>query len=494
MWQLLRALALGCALWGLGVWGQVVWAEAARVLTDWHLPAHSQNSRLALSTPVFAAETPTEPASTPAVVVAQVDGVIDAINAQYLDRIVRQAESSQADLLIVELNTPGGLLSSMETMTQTLLGTTVPTVVYVTPKGARAGSAGVFIAMASDVVAMTPGTVIGAAHPVSGSGEPVDPIMSEKVTNYAAAYARTLATTKHHNADWAEQAVRSSVAITEQEALQQSVADLVARDRVDLLRQLEGRHVMTASGERVLPSFTAASVQRAPPSLADSALKIVADPNIALLLLLVGFVGIVAEVYHPGAIAPGVVGAICLLLAFVALGNLPTNWGAAGLIGLSLILFLLELHLPSHGILGAGGVISFLLGGFLLFAPMTPVAPVFEVPEVNRGLLLAAAALLAAFFLLALRLGLRARHLPVTDLHARLIGARGVVTTALAPVGAVNVQHEHWTAVADDGTDGTVIELGEVVEVVAREGLCLRVRPVAPSRAEKVEAGKAESI
>ncbi len=234
---------------------------------------------------------------------------------------------------------------------------------------------------------------------------------------------------------------------------------------------------MTAAGERVLPALTTATIQRYPPNPAEVALKILADPNIAFLLFIVGVIGIVAEVYHPGAIAPGVVGAISLVLAFIALGNLPTNWGAAGLLGLSLLLFLLELHLSSHGVLGIGGVIAFLMGGFLLFAPMTPVAPVYTTIEVSPWLLLAGGGLLAAFFLLALRVGLRARRLPVRDPLGHLNGALGIAASPLGPAGTVVVGHEHWSAVAEDGS----IERGASVEIVAREGLRLRVRRAAPA-------------
>jgi membrane-bound serine protease (ClpP class) len=446
MGRLLRALALGLALWGVAV--------------------HTG-------------------AAEPVIVVARVDGVIDPINAQYLARVLREAEATRAELLVIELNTPGGLVSAMETMTQMLLASAVPTVVYVTPTGARAGSAGVFIAMAADIVAMAPGTVIGAAHPVSLGGGQMDPVVAEKATNYAAAYARTLATTKGHNADWAEQAVRASVVLTEQEALGQGVIDLVARDSEELLGQLQGRRVVTAGGVRVLPPLTGASMQRYPPNPTEVALKLIAEPNIALLLLIVGFIGIIAELYHPGAFFPGITGAISLLLAFVALGNLPTNWGAAALISFSLVLFLLELHMPSHGVLGIGGVIAFLLGGFLLFAPMTPVAPVFVTVEVNRWLLVAASAALAAFFLLALRAGLRARRMPVAGQLVRLAGARGVATSTVAPAGTVLVLHEQWSAV----TEGEAIGPGEVVEVIAREGLRLRVRRVASPVVGELEAG-----
>ncbi len=414
------------------------------------------------------------------VVVAQVGGVIDPINAQYLARVLDQAEAVRAELVVIELNTPGGLATAMEKMAERLLASTVPTAVYVTPTGARAGSAGVFIAMAADVVAMAPGTVIGAAHPVSLGGGQQDQAMIEKATNYAAAYARTLATTKGHNAEWAEQAVRASATVTEQEALQQGIADVVARDLDDLLQRLEGRQVKTIAGERVLSGLASAAIQRHPPNFAETALHVISDPNIALLLLSIGSIGIIAELYHPGALFPGIVGAISLLVGFVALGNLPTNWGAAALLGLSLLLFLFELHVASHGILGVGGAVAFILGGLLLFAPLTPVAPVFATVEVNRWLLVTMGGLLAAFFLLALRAGLQARRLPVADPSLRLAGATGVATTALTPEGTVLVLHEQWSARADEGA----IEAGEAVEVVSREGLKVHVRRASPGGGE----------
>jgi membrane-bound serine protease (ClpP class) len=380
--------------------------------------------------------------------------------------------------VVIELNTPGGLATAMEKMAERLLAATVPTVVYVTPTGARAGSAGVFIAMAADVVAMAPGTVIGAAHPVSLGGGQADQAVIDKAVNYAAAYARTLATTKGHNADWAEQAVRASATVTEGEALQQGIADIVAGDLPQLLERLEGRRVQTAGGERFLMGLGAASVQRYPPNFAETALHTIADPNIALLLLSVGSIGIIAELYHPGAFFPGIFGVISLLVGFVALGNLPTNWGAAALLGLSVGLFLLELHVASHGILGTGGVVAFILGGLLLFAPLTPTAPEFATVEVNRWLLVTLGGLLAAFFLLALGAGLRARRIPVTDSLTRLAGATGVATTALAPEGTVLVLNEQWSARAD----GDPIEAGEVVEVVSREGLKVHVRRASSER------------
>lgn len=414
-------------------------------------------------------------ADGPTVAVAEVGGVIDPINAQYLARVLRQAEAAQADLLVIELNTPGGLASAMESMVQAMLAARIPTAVYVTPTGARAGSAGVFIAMAADVVAMAPGTVIGAAHPVAlgGSGGE-DQAMVEKATNYAAAYARSVAAAKGHNAEWAEQAVRASATATEQEALRQGIADLVARDLEELLRRLEGRRVKTAAGERVLPALAGASIQRLPLNLAEAVLHVIADPNIALLLLSLGSLGIMAEFYHPGALFPGITGAISLLVGFVALGQLPTNWGAAGLVGLAVLLLVLELQLPSHGLLAVGAAVAFVLGGLLLFAPLTPEMPVFTTFEVNRGLLLGIAGVMAAFVLVALRAALGARRRPVGDPRLRLAGTTGVATSRLAPEGTVLVLNEQWSAVAE----GDAIGAGEAVEVVGREGLTLRVRRV----------------
>lgn len=414
-------------------------------------------------------------ADGPLVVVAEVAGVIDPINAQYLARVLHQAEGAGADLLVIELNTPGGLATAMESMVQAMLAARIPTAVYVTPTGARAGSAGVFVAMAADVVAMAPGTVIGAAHPVSLGGEQGSQAVDDKATNYAAAYARSAAAAKGHNADWAEQAVRASATATEQEALRQGVADIVARDLEELLRHLEGRRVRNATGERVLPALgTGATIRRLPLNPAEAALHVIADPNIALLLLSVGSLGILAEFYHPGALFPGITGAISLLVGFVALGQLPTNWGAAGLLGLALLLFVMELHLPSHGLLAAGAAVAFVLGGLLLFAPLTPEAPAFITLEVNRWLLMGVAGAMGAFFLVALRAALRARRLPAGDPRLRLAGATGVATSPLVPDGTVRVLNEEWSAEAE----GEGIGAGEAIEVVGREGLKLRVRRV----------------
>ena len=413
-------------------------------------------------------------AEGPVVAVAEVGGVIDPINAQYLARVLRQAEGAGADLLVIELNTPGGLATAMESMVQTMLAAKLPTAVYVTPTGARAGSAGVFVAMAADVVAMAPGTVIGAAHPVSLGGEQASQAVEDKSTNYAAAYARSVATAKGHNADWAEQAVRASATATEQEALREGIADIVARDWQELLQRLEGRRVKTAAGERMLPALAGASIQRWPLNPAEAALHVIADPNIALLLLSVGSLGILAEFYHPGALFPGITGVISLLVGFVALGQLPTNWGAAALLGLAVLLVVLELHLPSHGLLAVGSAVAFVLGGLLLFAPLTPEAPVFTAFEVNRWLLVGMAGALSSFALVVLRTALRTRSLPVGDPRLGLVGTRGRATSRLAPEGTVLALNEEWSAVAQ----GESIGAGETVEVVAREGLRLRVRRV----------------
>lgn len=213
--------------------------------------------------------------------------------------------------------------------------------------------------------------------------------------------------------------------------------------------------------------------------VASIALRVIADPNVAFLLLVIGMIGIVAELYHPGMFAPGIVGTIALVLALVALGSLPTNWGAAALIGFSLVLFLMELHLTSHGVLGAGAVVAFLLGGFLLFTPLVPGTPAVETIAVSPWLLLAMSGVLAAFFLVALRAGLRARRLPVLDPLMRLPGALGVAASPLAPEGTVRVQRETWSAVSA----GEPIEPGEEVEIVAREGLTLHVRRMTPKLA-----------
>jgi membrane-bound serine protease (ClpP class) len=391
--------------------------------------------------------------------------------AQYIARAVDTSVDDGAVALIIEMNTPGGLDSSMRRIIAKMLASPVPVIVYVSPAGARAGSAGVFITIASNVAAMAPSTNIGSAHPVSGQGEDIQGDMNAKVTNDAAAYIRTIAEKRGRNADWAEQAVRKSVNITEKEALDQKVVELIATDIRDLLNKLDGRQVTTSIGAAPLKTAGAA-VNRLDMSLQESLLHKITDPTLAYLLLTIGIWALIAEFNNPGAVLPGVTGAICLILAFIASESLPLNWGGVALILFSVVLFIADIKAPSHGVLTAGGIISFVLGSLILFSPVTPTMPSMPtnvaVPWPWIALM---AGLSVVVFTVAVGAGLRAQKLKVT-VGGDIAGATGTARSALSPEGIVLVQSEEWTAIAV----GRHVEKGETVQVVGREGLTLRVK------------------
>jgi len=357
----------------------------------------------------------------------------------------------------------------MRDIVQDMLNSPVPVVVYVSPAGARAGSAGVFITLAADVAAMAPGTNIGAAHPVGITGA-ITGTVNEKATNDAAAYARAIADSQGRNAAWAEEAVRESVSITAKEAVEVGVVDFVASDLTDLLEKIDGKTVSTTMGERVLAT-RGAEIRHVPMTLPQRILHAIVDPNIAYLLLTVGMWALVAEFYHPGAILPGVTGAICLILAFVAFGSLPVNWGGVALIVLAIILFVLDIKVAGYG-LSVGGVIAFVLGSLMIFSPFIPTSPTMPVLIVSRPLIAVMTAAIAAFFLLALSAGIRAQRAQVVSGIGTMVGATGRATSDLDPWGTVQVKSELWSAVAEGGE---TIEKGEQVRVVAVTGVRLRV-------------------
>ncbi|PWB77406.1 MAG: serine protease, partial [Candidatus Methylomirabilota bacterium] len=308
----------------------------------------------------------TEPAARP-VLAIQVEGVIAPSAADYIIRAIRQTDREAAQALIIELDTPGGLDLSMRAIIKEMLAAERPIVVYVSPRGARAASAGVFITLAAHVAAMAPGTNIGAAHPVNMGGQ-MDKEMNKKVTNDAAAYIRTIAEQRGRNIQWAEDAVRKSVSVTEKEALKLKIIDLVADKLDNLLEALDGREVTTAAGTVVLHT-KGVEVSRIDMGLRDKVLKVISDPTIAYMLLMLGLAGLYFEFSTPGAILPGVVGAIFLILGFVALQTLPVNLAGLLLMLLAMVFFLLEIKVQSHGILAAGGAVSFLIGSLILFQP-----------------------------------------------------------------------------------------------------------------------------
>ncbi len=402
--------------------------------------------------------------------VISIKGVIDPFVAQYAGQGIEIAQQDGAQCLVIELDTPGGTDGSMRDIVQGILNSHVPIVVYVSPAGARAGSAGVFIALAAHVAAMAPGTNIGAAHPVGITGV-ITGTMDVKATNDAAAYARAIAERQGRNAAWAEKAVRESVSVTAQEALELQVVDLLADDLSDLLEEIDGHEVSTAAGVQVLAT-KGAEIQYVPMSLPQQILHGIVDPNIAYLLFVVGIWALVAEFYHPGAIFPGVTGAICLILAFVAFGSLPVNWGGVALIVLAIVLFILDIKVAGYG-LSVGGGIAFVLGSLMIFSPFIPLSPAMPRLVVSWPLITAMTALIAAFFLFAISAGIRAQRARVTSgIHA-LVGATGVATSDLDPLGTVQVKSELWTAVADGAES---IRQNEQVKVVGVEGVKLKVR------------------
>jgi membrane-bound serine protease (ClpP class) len=413
------------------------------------------------------------------VTVLTLSGPIDPISARYVQRGLDRARQEGAQLAVIELDTPGGLGVSMDQIVDRILSSPVPVAVYVWPQGARAASAGVFIAMAAHVAAMAPGTHIGAAHPVDAGGGDISGAMGEKVLNDAAAKLKALAELRGRDRAWADQAVRRSISLTETQAVSQHVVDLSARDLGDLLSAVEGRTVTTQAGPLVIHS-AAAEVRRFRTNIIDRFLGFLVNPDIAYILLVLGIFGVIFEISSPGAIAPGVAGAIALVMAFISFGNLPTNIGGIVFILLSIVLFIVDLKTPTHGLLTAGGVVAFVLGSFLLFPPgraqarapaVTGMPPLAGV-HVSVVTIVVMTVLVVAFFVFVLGKGILAQSRRISFGVESLVGSGGVAVTDIAPEGLVQSSGERWSARSDEGP----IRAGERVEIVGREGLCLLVR------------------
>jgi membrane-bound serine protease (ClpP class) len=402
--------------------------------------------------------------------ILEVRGVIDPVIAQYVIHGLDTANHSDAQLVIIRLDTPGGLDTAMREMVQAILNSDIPVAVFVEPSGARAAAAGVFVTMAAHLAAMAPGTNIGAAHPVTlGDQSELTATLEDKLTNDAVAYLQAIAQQRGRNADWAETAVRQSASLTAQQAVERQVVDLIADDLADLLTQLDGRQVTTHSGERTL-ELTAVPVEEHPMTWLEMIAHGLVDPNIAYILLSLGTIALIAEFYNPGTILPGVTGAICLILAFIALGNLPVNWGGIALIGLAFFLFILDLKVTGFA-LSVAGAISFVLGSLFLFSPFAPSSPSMPRLSVSPWLLVLMTLLLVGFFSFAVTAGLRAQQQKVLINRQGPIGATGIALSELAPEGVVQVRSEIWTAVATD-----LVRAGETVEVIGGDGLYLQVR------------------
>ncbi len=394
-----------------------------------------------------------------------IDGSINPASADFIDKAIQQADREKAECLIIHLNTPGGLLKSTRQIVSSILESPVPVVVYVFPGGAHAGSAGVFVTMAGHVAAMAPGTNIGAAHPVSTQGA-MDSVMNDKSTNDAAAFIRTIAEKRKRNIQWAEEAVRTSVSITEEEALQEHVIDLIAQSTGALLDSLSGREVQTVAGTRTLHTRNA-QVEELEMTLLQKFLNTLSDPNIAYILMMVGFYGILFELYSPGTIFPGVIGGICLILAFYAMHTLPINYAGLALIVFGVILLLLEIKVVSYGMLSIGGIISLLLGSFFLFN----VDSALEFMKLSWPVILITTGISALFFLLVSWMGLSAQRLKPVSGKEGLVGSTGQALENLDPLGTILIFGERWNAESLSGP----IKKGEKVIVTRIEGLKLFV-------------------
>ncbi len=417
----------------------------------------------------MAVEAPEQPATEQAeqvrkVMVITVEGVINPASSEFITWSIEKANEEGMEALVIELDTPGGLMESMRSIIKEMLGSDVPVVVFVAPHGARAASAGTFITIAAHVAAMAPQTNIGAAHPV-GVGQDMDETMAGKVTNDAAAYIRSLAERRGRNAEWAEDAVRKSVSATEEEAVAKGVIDLVTKDVNSLLRDIDGWNVETIAGKRILRT-KGATVIREEMGLRHRILDIVSNPNIAYILMILGFYGLFFELTNPGAVFPGVLGGICLILAFYAFQTLPVNYAGLLLIALAIILFILETQITSFGVLTIGGIISMILGSIMLFESGAPFM------KLSLAVVFTTVLATAAFFLVVVGLAVKAhRRKPVTGSEG-LVGLEGkAVTDISGRKGQVSVHGELWSAFSDEP-----IEKDENVVVESVKGFKVKVR------------------
>jgi membrane-bound serine protease (ClpP class) len=394
--------------------------------------------------------------------VIELEGAISPGTDQFVIRNIKHAEKNEYPLVIIRLDTPGGLDTSMRNIVKTILNSSVPVVVYVAPRGARAASAGVMITIAAHVAAMAPQTNIGAAHPVAAGGKEIDKTMSEKVVNDMVAYARSIAKDRGRNQDWVEKAIRESVSITADVAVEKQVVDVVAKDIDELLSLLDGREIALDKGKVTLRTKDL-NLTYVAPGWRDRVLKTISNPNIAYILMMIGLAGLYFELSHPGAILPGVVGAICLILAFFSFQTLPVNYAGLLLIALAIIFFIAEIKVASYGLLSLAGLISLTLGSIMLF----------ENVGVSLRLMMPTIVLIGGFFVGIAFLAFRAYRRSPKGGREGLIGETGVVEEKIDPKGLIFAHGEYWKAASKE-----VLEEGEKVRVVGSEGLELIVEKV----------------
>ncbi len=397
--------------------------------------------------------------------VLTVDGAIVPVIADYIDRGISEAESKGSTACIIELNTPGGLLDSTERIVQRILNAKVPVVVYVSPRGSWAASAGTFITISSHIAVMAPGTTIGAATPVSGEGQELPEEVQRKATEFAAAFIRSIAETRGRDQEQAELAVTEAKSFTVTEALENNLIDFQANNLQSLVEQINGRKVTLAGGEEVIIDTSGDLLSKVEMNLAERFLHVISNPNVAYILLSVATIGLITEISNPGMIFPGVVGGICLLIAFYSLGTLNAYWAGVLLMLLAFGLFIAEIFTPTFGILSAGGITSLVIGSLVLFSNNPPAL------EVNRVLIAAVAIVVAAFIVFVIGAVIRGQKRQAATGIEGLKGKVAVAQTKLGPKGFVLVEGERWSATSEKGT----VEPGEEVTILDVEGLKLIV-------------------
>lgn len=416
-------------------------------------------------------------AAPPKLGVATVQGAVNPVVADYLRRTIVRAQQNGEQFLLIEMDTPGGLDTAMREIVKAIFASTVPVVVHVAPSGARAASAGAIIALAADVCAMAPGTNIGAAHPVSLGAKP-DKVMAEKIANDAEAYVEGIAAKRGRNVELAKRMVRESISVSAEKGLEGGVVDLLAADRVELLSRLDGRRLQR--GPETITLHTAgASVEVHEMTTREKILDVISNPNVAYILMMLGLLGLFFELSTPGVIVPGVLGAICLILASYAVQTLPVNFAGVLLILLAVILFFAETQIVSHGVLAIGGIISLLFGSLLLFPSPEPAL------RISRGVLFGTVAVTGGLFVLIVSRGVQVhRRRPTTGAEG-LVGEWGTADSDLAPEGKITVHGEYWNAWSDEP-----IARGERVQVIAVEGLRLKVRREGGQHVAQKSAGR----
>ncbi|MDP2683121.1 MAG: nodulation protein NfeD [Deltaproteobacteria bacterium] len=395
-----------------------------------------------------------------------VDGIVNPVMSEFVIKGIQDAVKENAEAVVIQLDTPGGLDLSMRDIVKAMLSSDVPVIVYVAPAGSRAASAGVFITYAAHIAAMAPGTNIGSAHPVAMGGEKMDETMMKKVENDAVAYLKGIAAKRHRNADWAEKAVRQSINVPAEEALKLNVIDLIAQDKKALLEAIDGRKVEIISGEKILKTAKA-EIKDIEMGLRHKILNAITNPNVAYILMMIGLIGLYFELSNPGLILPGVVGAICLVLAFYAFQTLSVNYAGLLLIGLAVLFFIAEIKVMSYGLLTVAGIVALTLGSLMLFESPLPFM------QVSLWVVLPMVISITVIFLGAMYYGLKIRHKKPISGAEGLLDEIGIANTDIGKEGKIFIDGEYWDVWSDEP-----IKAGGKVRVVEVVGLKLKVAKI----------------